>query len=387
MKKLSILGSTGSVGTQALDVVRAFPEKFEVVALAAGRNVDLLVEQIREFRPRYVSIASEEDASVLKDRISTRKVEVLTGEEGLISLAALDDVDTVLCAVVGRYGLRPALEAVRAGKRLALANKESLVMAGEIIMREAGKNDALILPVDSEHNAVFQVLEGRPLTNISRIVITASGGPFLNMDLKELDNITVKDALQHPVWSMGEKITIDSATMMNKCFEIIEAHWLFQLDPSRIGVVVHPQSVVHAIVDLMDGSSVAVMFLPDMRIPILYALSYPERYPFRMVRKLNLEELGTLEFLPVDSKKYPAINLAYSVLEEGGTAPAVMAVANDVAVAAFLQGKIKFTSIVKVVFQTLLEYKNTEVFDIQDVLDAAEWAEITAKSIIRAMGS
>lgn len=383
MKKLCLIGSTGAIGRQVLEIVRAYPEKFDLFALAAGRNVDLLEEQVREFRPEYVSVATEDIAMELKKRVRFRKLKILWGEEGLRVLPSLKEVDEVLCAVVGRHGLIPTLSAVRAGKKLSLANKEAIVMAGELIRKECEKSDAIIIPVDSEHNSLFQILEGKNPMHVQKIILTASGGPFLKKSPEELENVSFQEAISHPVWNMGNKISIDSATMMNKCFEIIEARWLFNIDPDRIKVLIHPQSIVHSLVEFIDGVVQAVLYMPDMKVPIFNALNYPARYFLKNIRRLDLSEIGELTFLNVDTKKFPAVGLAYEILKEGGTFPAVMVVANDVAVQAFMKGTIKFTDIMKVIYQTLLEHKNKVVFDVEELNDVIKWAEETAWEIVR----
>ena len=352
MKTLAVLGSTGSIGRSALDVAAASPDRFRVVALAAGRSVEKLAEQILAHNPKLVSVSGPEEAARLKALLPRQNgVRIVTGPEGLEEVASDPGSQVVVGALVGALGLRSAYAAVKAGKRLALANKEPLVVAGELILREAMKSGAEILPVDSEHSAIHQAMRaGRP-SEVERIILTASGGPFRERDLSSFDAITVEDALAHPTWKMGPKITIDSATMMNKGLEIIEAHFLFGLPPERIGVVLHPQSVIHSFVEFEDGSLLAQLAKNDMKLPIAYALNYPERLPNRFGR-LDLISIKRLEFFELEAERYPAVELALEALRVGGGMPAVVNGANEVAVAAFLQGKISFPEIVSVVSET-----------------------------------
>lgn len=351
MKRLSVLGSTGSIGRSALDVVEAFPDRYRVVALAAGRSVEKLAEQAARHRPELIAVAGREEAQKLRALLpSGLETRVVTGYEGLEEAAAHPDADVVVGGLVGALGLRSAYAAAAAGKRLALANKETLVVAGELILSTARKSGAEIVPVDSEHCAIHQALRGGTREEVDRLVLTASGGPFRRRDLATFESITVEDALAHPTWKMGPKITIDSATMMNKGLEIIEAHFLFGVPADRIAVVVHPQSVIHSLVEFVDGSYLAQLSINDMKFPILYALSYPERLPNPFGR-LDLVEVGKLEFFDLEPERYPAVALARAALEQGGM-PAVINAANEVAVAAFLDGKISFPGIVRVVSET-----------------------------------
>jgi 1-deoxy-D-xylulose-5-phosphate reductoisomerase len=352
MKSLSVLGSTGSIGRSALEVVEAFPGLFRVVALAAGRSVERLAEQVARHRPDLVSVAGPEEArrleAILPTGLATR---IVTGEGGLEEAASYGKADVVVGGLVGALGLRSAYAAAVAGKRLALANKETLVVAGELILGAARESGAELLPVDSEHCAIHQAIRcGKP-EEVEALILTASGGPFRERDLATFGSITVEDALAHPTWKMGPKITIDSATMMNKGLEIIEAHFLFGLPAEAIEVVIHPQSVVHSLVEFVDGSLVAQLAKNDMKLPILYALTYPDRVanPFG---RLDLVAARRLDFFEVESERYPAVGLARAALEEGGGMPAVVNAANEVAVAAFLKGKISFPDIVQVVSET-----------------------------------
>ena len=352
MKKLAVLGSTGSIGRSTLNVVERLPERFLVVALAAGRSVEKLAEQVIRHRPELVSVTGREEAQKLRALLPNGlSLRIVTGPEGLDEVACFHEADVVVGGLVGALGLRSAHTAARAGKRLAMANKEPLVVAGDLILAAAKKSGAQILPVDSEHCAIHQALRAGAPGEAARLVLTASGGPFRERDLATFEAIRVEDALAHPTWKMGPKITIDSATMMNKGLEIIEAHFLFGLPADSIDVVIHPQSAVHSIVEFVDGSLVAQLALNDMRFPILYALAYPDRVanPFG---RLDLVALSRLDFFEMEPERYPAVGVARAALEQGGGVPAVMNAANEVAVAAFLEGKICFPDIVHVVSET-----------------------------------
>ena len=352
MKRVSILGSTGSIGRAALDVVAAFPDRFRVVALAAGRSLDRLAQQVARYEPDFVSIEREEDVARLRTLLPPGfRGRVGAGSSGLEEAASLPDADLVVAALVGAVGLRSAHAAVAAGKRLALANKEALVVAGELLIATARATGAEILPIDSEHSAIHQALRCGTRDEVRRIVLTGSGGPLRERDLQTFGEITVEEALAHPTWKMGPKISIDSATMMNKGLEVIEAHFLFGLPPSRIDVVIHPQSVIHSFVEFVDGSLVAQMSRNDMKFPILYAISHPDRLP-NPFGSLDLVEVGRLEFEEIDPRRYPALGLARAALESGGGMPAVVNGANEIAVEAFLEGKISFPDIVAVVAET-----------------------------------
>jgi 1-deoxy-D-xylulose-5-phosphate reductoisomerase len=349
MKSVAVLGSTGSIGRSALDVIASLPEKFRAVALAAGRNVERLAEQVRAHRPSLVSVGSREDVERLRSLLPpTLETRIAWGKEGLDEVAAFPAADTVVGGLVGALGLRSAYAALQAGKRLALANKETLVVAGELMRTCARSSGAEIVPVDSEHSAIHQALRAGGDGEVERLVLTASGGPFRERDLATFAAITVEDALHHPTWKMGPKITIDSATMMNKGLEIIEAHFLFGLPPSKIDVVVHPQSIIHSFVEFVDGSLLAQLAKNDMRFPILYALAYPERLanPFG---RLEVASLARLDFVELEARRYPAVAVARAALEAGGGAPAILNAANETAVGAFLEGKIPFPEIVAVV--------------------------------------
>jgi 1-deoxy-D-xylulose-5-phosphate reductoisomerase len=368
VKRLAILGSTGSVGVQALDVVAHFPDRFEVVGLAAGRNVARLADQATRFRPRFVAIADEARAAELR-RAVPAGTEVLAGDAGVVALAAHPQIDFVLAAISGGAGLRSTAAAIEAGKTIGLANKESLVLAGELVMSRA---TAPILPVDSEHSAIHQSLVGHNRTEVRRLILTASGGPLRQVPAAELADVTPARALKHPNWSMGDKITIDSATLMNKGLEVIEARWLFGVEPRRIDIVVHPESIVHSMVEYIDGSMVAQLGVSDMRGPISYALGHPGRLPLDLA-PLDLARLGKLTFETPDAARFPAFTLAYRALELGGTAPAVLSGADEGAVAAFLAGRCRFTDIADLCANALEAHAVEPLRSVDQAIDASDW--------------
>ncbi len=371
---LAIIGSTGSIGQSALDVVREHRERYEVVALAARSSVEELAAQIREFTPRCVALA-DEDAALELEKMNLG-LEVRAGSDGVASLAAFEDVDIALVAVVGMAGLAPSLAAVRAGKRLALATKEVLVAAGSLVLDEATRHGAEILPVDSEHSAIFQCMQAagaRGSESVERLILTASGGPFLNTERETLHRVTPAEALAHPTWRMGSKITIDSATLMNKGLEVIEARWLFDIPAERIDVVIHPQSIVHSLVEFCDGAAIAQLSRPDMRMPIHYAFTFPERRALEMPR-LDLARLGQLTFSEPDYVSFPCLGLAFEALKAGGTGPAVLNAANEIAVADFLEGKIKFPDIPRVIEKKLESCRVVPQPSLDDILEADAWA-------------
>jgi 1-deoxy-D-xylulose-5-phosphate reductoisomerase len=371
VKRLAILGSTGSIGVQALDVVGRFPERFEVVGLAAGRNVARLAEQVRRFRPRIVSVADEGAARELRASVPAG-TEVLAGEEGAVAVATHPDVDYALAAISGGAGLRSTAAAIEAGKQIGLANKESLVLAGELLTARAAERGVHILPVDSEHSAIHQSIVGHNRSEVRRLILTASGGPLRAVSAAELPSITPARALKHPNWSMGDKITIDSATLMNKGLEVIEARWLFDVAPRRIDIVVHPESIVHSMVEYIDGSMVAQLGVSDMRGPISYALGHPERLPLDLP-PLDLARLGRLTFETPDADRFPAFMLAYRSLELGGTAPAVLSGADEGAVAAFLAGRCRFTDIAELCAAALEAHTVEPVRSVEQALAASDW--------------
>ena len=380
MKRLSVLGSTGSIGIQTLQIVERFRDRFEVVALGAGQNIALMREQIARFKPRVVSVLSEEIAEMLSRQVN-EPVEILHGVEGLIRVATLDETTLVVSALVGAIGLVPTLSAIKAGKTIALANKESLVMGGKIVMEEAHKRDVAILPIDSEHSAIFQSMVGHQKKDLSRIILTASGGPFLHYPADRLRDAPPEEALKHPRWDMGKKVTIDSATLMNKGLEIIEAHWLFDVPIERIDVHVHPESIVHSMVEYIDGAVVAQLGIADMRIPISYALAYPDRLNLTLPT-LDLFETGQLTFLPPDPGRFPCLELAKRAISMGETMPAVLNAANEVAVDAYLRRIIKFSAIPEVVEMTMTAHHVYPVITAEDVLKADQWAREKARALL-----
>jgi 1-deoxy-D-xylulose-5-phosphate reductoisomerase len=355
-------------------VIEQFPDRFKVVALTAGKNIDLLAEQINRFRPKIAAVLNEQLARDLLSKLQGGiGVEVLAGPEGYDLAARCDDVDMVLSSMVGAAGLTPTLSAIRAKKNVALANKETLVMAGALVMEEVRLNQVTLLPVDSEHNAIFQALQGHRREDLKRILLTASGGPFLNMSMKELESVTPAQALAHPNWSMGPKITIDSATLMNKGLEVIEAKWLFDVPAEKIEVHIHPQSIIHSMVEYVDGSVIAQMGIPDMRIPIAYAMTYPERVELSL-QPLDLFALQTLTFHRPDLGRFPCLALAIAACEAGGAMPAVLNAANEVAVQAFLNHRIPFNGIAALVDQAMQEHVLTPAVELETILDADGWA-------------
>jgi 1-deoxy-D-xylulose-5-phosphate reductoisomerase len=368
MKRLAILGSTGSIGRSTLAIVESFPERFRVATLAAGNNVDLAFEQAQRWQPRLVSMAREEDAAQLRSKLKAAglKIEVAHGSQSTVRVATHPEADFVVSAIVGVAGLEATYEAVKAGKTVGLANKECLVAAGELITAEARRQGKPLLPIDSEHNAVHQCMRGGRLEEVERVWLTASGGPFLNTPLQDFETITVEQALNHPTWKMGKRITIDSATLMNKGFEVIEACRLFHLPPSKVSVLVHPQSTIHSLVEFSDGSILAQLSVTDMRLPILYALSYPERVPSEL--KFSLAELRRLDFQPPDLQKFPCLALAYEAAEAGGAKSVALNAADEVAVASFLEGSIRFTDIARIIKDVLGETPARRAESIQQVL-------------------
>ncbi|NOR23220.1 MAG: 1-deoxy-D-xylulose-5-phosphate reductoisomerase [Desulforhopalus sp.] len=382
MRCISLLGSTGSIGVNVLDVIRQFPERYKVVALAAWTNVQRLAEQVSEFNPELISVCDEKRAHTLRTLLPAKYHDrVVHGTEGNILVAAFTSADFTLSAIVGAAGLLPTLAAIEAGKDIGLANKETLVMAGKIVMTAVKEKGVRLLPVDSEHSAIFQALEAGRREDLKKIILTASGGPFRGKNQQQLQLVTREQALNHPNWSMGRKISIDSATLMNKGLEVIEAKWLFGVEGDAIEVVVHPQSVVHSLVEYMDGSVLAQLGIPDMRIPISYALSYPSRLPLQL-QPLNLAECGVLEFLEPDYLSFPALKLAFSALEGGGVLPAVLNSANEIAVEAFLESKITFPQIAETVARTMDTVYQGSGDILEDILGADAAARREAHLLI-----
>jgi 1-deoxy-D-xylulose-5-phosphate reductoisomerase len=371
MKKILILGSTGSIGMSAIEIVRNFPDQFEIVGLSASNSINELEKQIEESKPRSVAVINRIKAKELSNKIGN-KCEVLSGEEGLIELTRRDNYDILLSAIVGFAGLKPTIEAIKKNKRIALANKETLVVAGEYITMLCQNYNSELIPVDSEHSAIFQCLNGEKKTDIEKLILTASGGPFLNKTKMELDDVTIKEALNHPNWKMGKKITIDSATMMNKGLEVIEAHWLFSLPKEKIEVIVHPQSIIHSMVEFVDGSIKAQLSMPDMKLPILYALSHPERLEYGEV-KTEFKKIHQLTFFEPDFNKFECLKIAFDVIDEGGIFPCVMNAANEVAVEKFLSGKIKFTQIPELIKEVLSNTNNTQNPSIDEIVESDRW--------------
>lgn len=381
MKRLAVLGSTGSIGVSTLEIVADNPENFQIVALTAGRNLELLVEQVNTFRPAVVAVRTEADASALRQTLGTTAPEVLHGTAGLVVCATAGDVDMVVSAIVGAAGLEPTLAAIHAGKDVALANKETLVAAGPVVMAAVQEKDCSLFPVDSEHSAIFQSLEGHRMHDVKRLILTASGGPFRTASMDELAQVAPADALIHPNWSMGRKITIDSATMMNKGLEVIEARWLFDLPAEQIDVHIHPESIVHSMVEYVDGAVIAQLGLPDMKTPIAYALSYPERLPLDLP-PLDLCRLGQLNFHEPDLERFRCLDLAYQTLRAGGTAPAVLNAANEIAVEAFLDGKLGFLVIADLIEEVLSRHEIHPLTDLEQVLEADAWSRDMAAQLV-----
>ena len=368
-RKIVLLGSTGSIGTQTLDVVRNNPEDLKVIGIAANRSVDMVEQQVREFRPKYVCMFDERAAEDLKVKLADMPVTVLSGMEGLVEISQVKEADTVLTAVVGMIGIRPTIAAIESGKDIALANKETLVTAGHIIMPLAAKNNVKILPVDSEHSAIFQSLNGEPANKLEKILLTASGGPFRGKKRDELVDMTVDDALKHPNWNMGPKVTIDSASLVNKGLEVMEAKWLFGVDLDQIQVVVQPQSIIHSMVQFVDGAVMAQLGVPDMKLPIQYALFYPDRMPMSE-KRLDFFELGSMTFEKPDTETFRGLQLAYDAARAGGSMPTVFNAANEMAVKKFINREIKFLDIYTMISSAMDHHKKIENPDLEEILRA-----------------
>lgn len=372
MKNIVVMGSTGSIGTQTLDVVRAYQDRLKVVALAAGKSVDKMEAQIREFHPKYAVMWTKEAYEALKIKVSDTDTKVLWGMDGLMEIAVCKEADVVLTAVVGMIGIRPTIAAIEAGKDIALANKETLVTAGHIIMPLVKKHGVKLLPVDSEHSAIFQSMNGEPKERIRQILLTASGGPFRGFTRAQLEKVTLKDALKHPNWSMGQKITIDSASMVNKGLEVMEAGWLFDVTPDQIKVVVHPQSIIHSMVEYVDGAVIAQLGVPDMKLPIQYALFYPDRLPMAE-EKLDFYKLSQLTFYEPDMETFQGLGLAYEAFRAGGSMPTVYNAANEKAVSLFLQEKISFLTIYDMIARTMEAHQVIQNPDVDQILETEAW--------------
>lgn len=384
MKTLIILGSTGSIGTNTLDIAQRFPEEFRVAGLTAGNNIDKLEEQIRIFTPRVVAVSNDAAAATLRQRCAGLPVQILSGEKGIVEVASSPEAELVISAIVGAAGLIPTLAAIRTGKHIALANKEPMVMAGKLMQEEARKHGVNIFPVDSEHSAIFQSLVGHRVQDVRRLILTASGGALWTLTKEQLRDVTPERALQHPNWKMGSKITIDSATLMNKGLEVVEARWLFDIPESRIEVLVHRESIIHSLVEYEDRSMIAQLGLPDMRTPISYAMRYPERLPLDLP-SLDLTEVGKLTFCKPDHERFPCLQLGYESLRIGGTMPAAMNAANEIAVEAFLQKGLRFLEIAEVIRQTMDAHAPKEIHSLEDALDADRWARDKAESLVHAL--
>jgi 1-deoxy-D-xylulose-5-phosphate reductoisomerase len=380
VKRISLLGATGSIGTQTLDVIKIHPNEFKLSAMSIGKNIELAKTIIREFSPDLVSVQRKEDCEHLKSLFP--HVTFVYGDEGLIQAATYPDADIVVTAVVGSVGLIPTLHAIEAGKTIAIANKETLVTAGHLVTERAKQHQVQLLPVDSEHSAIFQCLQGENTKNIEKIILTASGGSFRDKTREELKQVTIAEALNHPNWSMGSKITIDSATMMNKGFEVIEAHWLFQLPYEQIEVVLHRESIIHSMVEFHDKSVIAQLGTPDMRVPIQYALSYPERLELPAANRLNLWEIGTLNFSKIDFNRYRCLHFAYEAGKIGGTMPTVLNAANEEAVAAFLSGKISFLEIEEFIEKALERHVPVQHPNLEEILETEKETRKYIKSLI-----
>ena len=384
MKSIVILGSTGSIGTNTLDIVDRFPDEFRVVGLTAGNNDEMLEGQIRRYKPLSVALSNSTAAARLMQRCADLPVEILAGQDGLAHVAALPEAELVVSAIVGGAGLVPTLAAIRSGRHVALANKEPMVMAGKLMQEEARKHSVRIFPVDSEHSAIFQSLEGHRLQDVRRLILTASGGALWNLAKEQLQDVTPERALQHPNWKMGSKITIDSATLMNKGLEVVEARWLFDIPESHIDVLIHRESIIHSLVEYEDRSMIAQLGLPDMRTPISYAMRYPERLPLDLP-SLDLTEVGNLTFCRPDHDRFPCLRLGYDSLRIGGTMPAAMNAANEIAVEAFLQNGIRFTDISGIIRSTMDAHSRQDVESVEVALEADRWAREKAESLVHAL--
>ena len=384
MKTIVILGSTGSIGTNTLDIVERFPEEFRVAGLTAGSNDEKLEAQIRRFKPRVVALSDTAAAARLQERCAGLPVEILSGQDGLVQVASASEADLVISAIVGGAGLVPTLAAIRSGTQIALANKEPMVMAGKLMQDEARRLGVRIFPVDSEHSAIFQSLEGHRKVDVRRLILTASGGALWPLSKEELHDVTPERALQHPNWKMGAKITIDSATLMNKGLEVVEARWLFDIPESQIEVMIHRESIIHSLVEYRDRSMIAQLGLPDMRTPISYAMNYPGRMPLDLP-SLDLTEMGTLTFCKPDHDRFPCLSLGYESLRIGGTMPATMNAANEIAVEAFLNGGIGFTDIAGIIRSTMDLHTTKDIESLEDALEADRWAREKAESLVVAL--
>lgn len=384
MKSIIILGSTGSIGTNTLDIIRRFPDEFCVVGLTGGSNIDKLEEQIRLFKPKAAAVSTESSAALLRKRCADLPVEIMAGEEGITNVASMPDGEFVISAIVGAAGLVPTLSAIRSGKHIGLANKEPMVMAGKLMQDEARTHGVRIFPIDSEHSAIFQSLEGHRIEDVRRLILTASGGALWTLTHEQLQDVTPERALQHPNWKMGSKITIDSATLMNKGLEVVEARWLFNVPESSIDVMVHRESIIHSLVEYQDRSIIAQLGLPDMRTPISYAMRYPARMALDLP-SLDLTEIRQLTFCKPDHDRFPCLNLGYESLRVGGTMPAIMNAANEIAVEAFLNHGLRFVEIAQVIRSTMDAHTPHAISCLEDTLEADRWAREKAESLVHAL--
>ena len=383
MKKIGVMGSTGSIGTQTLEIVRKYPEKLRVTALAAGSNAELLEKQVREFKPEFAVMWSKQAADGLRARLADTDVKVACGMEGLLEMAALPGMDVLVTAVVGMIGIQPTIAAIRAKKDIALANKETLVTAGHLIMPLARESGVSILPVDSEHSAIFQSMQGEKKSQISRILLTASGGPFRGKARIELEQMRAADALKHPNWSMGKKVTIDSSTLVNKGLEVMEARWLFDVELEDILVVIHPESILHSAVEYQDGAVIGQFGVPDMKLPIQYALFYPDRYPVPGSKRLDLFDVAKLTFEKPDMETFSGLRLAFEAAKRGGTMPTVFNAANEKAVSLFLENKIRFLQIAEVIAAAMEEHSVVDAPGVEQILEAERTAHESVDHYIR----
>jgi 1-deoxy-D-xylulose-5-phosphate reductoisomerase len=385
LKNICLLGSTGYIGTNSLKVIKESPERYRIVALGAGRNIDLLINQIKEFKPQFAAVINSDLANELKTRLNTRiNTEILYGTEGYVEIATLSEVNIAIAAMTGSSGLLPTFSAIAAGKDVALANKETLVIAGSLLTKESKKTDAKIFPIDSEHSAIQQSIQGHRREDLKRIILTGSGGPFKDFSIERLSTVTPKEALRHPKWRMGRKISVDSATLMNKGMEAIEAKWLFSLEMNQIEILLHPQSIIHSMVEYMDGSIIAQLASPDMRIPISYALSYP-RHLKGELPSLDLSEVGTLSFEKPDTNRFRCLDLALAASKIGESMPAVLSGANEIAVNAFLEGNIGFLEIPQIIEKTMEKHELFPINSIDQAIEADQWAQLQAQEILKKM--
>lgn len=382
VKKIAILGSTGSIGTNALRVIEALGPGYQVFALSAHSNIELLAQQAKKYKPKYIAITNPDYTKKFLELIGNNDIEILTGPSGMVEIAQLDEVDILLAAVVGSAGLPALLAAAEKGKRLAIANKEPLVIAGQMLLEKTKKSGGSILPVDSEHSAIFQSMQSGKREEVYKIILTASGGPFRKLSLKEIENVTLEQALAHPTWNMGPKITVDSATMMNKAFEVIEARWLFDMPVDKLDVVIHPESIIHSLVEFIDGSIIAQLGKPDMCLPIQYALTYPSRVE-GIVNRLRLQEVGNLTFFEPNLEVFRGLKLGFEVARTGGTTAVVFNAANEAAVAEFLAGRIKFVTIVELIEHCLNKHSNKNDVSLEELLETDRWARKEVKNYLK----